>query len=105
MYDVAFSPDGKRLASAAGEKALAEAETKNKQAADKKAAAEKTAAHTKAKSDGLRQRMAVTLSGFKSMVWAVAFSPDGKTIATGSHNDSLKLWGAVTTCSERFSAP
>ena len=30
------------------------------------------------------------------MVWSVAFSPDGKTILTGSFDKTARLWDAAT---------
>ncbi len=33
---------------------------------------------------------------FKQKVWSVAFSPDGKTIASGSDDQTIKLWDANT---------
>src|SRR6185369_12007740 len=30
--------------------------------------------------------------GHSNSVWAVAFSPDGKTLASGSADNTLKLW-------------
>ncbi|KAM3101763.1 TIR domain-containing protein, partial [Phormidesmis sp. 146-20] len=32
------------------------------------------------------------LKGHSGIVWSVSFSPDGKTIATGSHDRTVKLW-------------
>src|SRR2546421_399887 len=37
-----------------------------------------------------------TLRGHKEMVYGIAFSPDGKTVATGSFDMSIKLWEAAT---------
>ncbi|NJM74339.1 MAG: hypothetical protein HC862_32210 [Scytonema sp. RU_4_4] len=37
-----------------------------------------------------------TLEGHSSYVWSVAFSPDGKTIASGSWDNSIKLWDVAT---------
>ncbi len=37
-----------------------------------------------------------TLTGHSSYVNSVAWSPDGKTIATGSNDESVKLWDAHT---------
>ncbi|WP_292738205.1 caspase family protein [Nostoc sp. JL31] len=36
------------------------------------------------------------LEGHRDEVWGVAFSPDGKTIASGSYDTSVKLWNAAT---------
>ena len=36
-----------------------------------------------------------TLSGHQSVVYSVSFSPDGKTIASGSYDKMIKLWNVV----------
>lgn len=33
-----------------------------------------------------------TLVGHHSYVWSVGFSPDGKTLANGSSDHTIKLW-------------
>jgi WD40 repeat protein len=38
----------------------------------------------------------LALSGHTSIVLAVAFSPDGKRIATGSGDRTIKLWDTAT---------
>ena len=37
-----------------------------------------------------------TLDGHEGWVAAVAFSPDGTILATGSHDQTIKLWDAAT---------
>jgi WD40 repeat protein len=37
-----------------------------------------------------------TLSGHSDMVSAVAFSPDGKRVVSGSHDQLVKIWDADT---------
>jgi len=37
-----------------------------------------------------------TLQGHSGWVFSVAFSPDGQTVASGSVDDTVKLWDAMT---------
>jgi len=40
------------------------------------------------------QREIATLTGHSSFVYSVAFSPDGQTLASGSWDNTIKLWRA-----------
>ena len=41
-------------------------------------------------------RVLHTLQGHRGSIWSVAWSPDGKQLATGSWDNSIKLWEAST---------
>ena len=68
---MAYSPDGKTLASGSGDKTIKlwDVATGKEQA---------------------------TLKGHTDWVTSVAFSPDGKTLASGSEDKTIKLWDVAT---------
>lgn len=71
VASLAFSPDGKLLASASRD-------------------------HTVKIWDVATGEQVGTLEGHASQVWSVAFSPDGKLLASGSGDNTVKLWDVGT---------
>jgi WD40 repeat protein len=66
VWSVAFSPDGKMLASGSWNGTV--------------------------KLWNLEGKQLHTLTGHSDKVWSVAFSPDGKTVASASDDKTVKLW-------------
>jgi WD40 repeat protein len=71
VHSVAFSPDGKTLASGSDDNTIKlwDAQT--------------------------RQELAA-LKGHAGSVYSVVFSPDGETLASGSKDKTVKLWEGTT---------
>ncbi|TXT21140.1 MAG: hypothetical protein FD138_4104, partial [Planctomycetota bacterium] len=74
VTSVAFSPDGKRLASASGDARNGEVKVW----------------------DATTGHETLTLKGHTSQVKSVAFSPDGKRLASASGDSTVKLWDAIS---------
>ena len=69
VYDVAFSPDGKRVASASGDKTIKIWDAQSGQEI-------------------------ATLNGHEDGVMTVAFSPDGARLASGGYDKTIRFWDA-----------
>jgi len=109
VYGVAFSPDGKRLASASADKTvimwdvdrrkpLAKLERHNGAvfgvafSQDGKLLASASADNTVILWDMDSRKPLATLKGHKNVVYAVAFSPDGKRLVSASEDKTVILW-------------
>ena len=68
---VAYSPDGKRIASASGDKTVKVWDASN-------------------------GKLILTFKGHTDAVCCVAFSPDGKRLASGGMDKTVKVWDAAT---------
>ena len=85
IYSVAFSPDGKTLASGSEDSRIILWDTT-------------TGEHTRtlARPTGPFVGPTDTLVGHTDTIYSVAFSPDGQTLASGSADNTIILWDATT---------
>ena len=83
---IAFSPDGKRLASGSWNGTVKLWDTENGQNLAT------FAGHKLWDTENGRKKFV----GYQSRVFSVAFSPDGKTVAAGAEDHSIRLWDIET---------
>lgn len=76
VMTVAFSPDGKTLASGSWDDTIKLWNVNTNNAA----------------SETIPEGLIATFKGHKDKVWSVAFNPDGKTLASTSQDDTIKIW-------------
>ena len=117
VNSVAWSPDGKRLATgsaddtakvwdaATGKELLTDPERPQRLLLERglepgrQAAGHRKSAYSDNTAkvwDAVTGKELLTLSGHSDTVWSVAWSPDGKRLATGSEDNTAKVWDAVT---------
>ena len=91
MRSVAFSPDGKTIVSGSGDQTIKVWDAGAPRPPDPSPSPKLSAPTLAAASLELKAEKQSAHSG---VVHSVAFSPDGKTIVSGSDDKTLKVWDA-----------
>ncbi|MFB8797536.1 MAG: hypothetical protein U7126_25650 [Microcoleus sp.] len=80
VTSVSFSPDGKTIATGCADRKIRIWQVDNDQSAIPSGIAS----------------LHATLEGHSDIVTSVSFSPDGKTLASGSHDNTVKIWNVAS---------
>ncbi|MBD2067173.1 NACHT domain-containing protein [Leptolyngbya sp. FACHB-671] len=91
MYSVnaiAFSPDGQQIATSSQDATI--------RIWDVNAPVNRLQVDTDKSLLGIVDECTHILTDHESRVWSIAFSPDGKTLVSGSEDKTIKLWNANT---------
>jgi WD40 repeat protein/serine/threonine protein kinase len=96
VRSLAFSPDGRRLASVSDDHSVRIWDVASEQEVRKGGEQEIERAPPKPDGTPGPVRRVTTYSGHQSLVFALAWRPDGKRLATGGLDQAIRIWNPAT---------